>query len=126
MEPLKLAMKVGGVVVMLLGMVFVIGGAHGLAGGTELMFLIGGIVGSPQEAGPILSAVGMLVLLLGVGVTYVSFKLSRLSFLSTILGSISFCIPAILFGLGYNLVAGIVTAILGYLFLATIFIWLSS
>ncbi|UCH31842.1 MAG: hypothetical protein JSV05_00070 [Candidatus Bathyarchaeota archaeon] len=126
MEPLKLAMKVGGVVAMFLGMVFVIGGANGLAGGTELMFLIGGIVGSPQEAGPILSAVGMLVLLLGVGVTYVSFKLSRLSFLSIILGSISFCIPVILFGLGYNLVAGIITAILGYLFLATIFIWLSS
>ena len=121
-----MTMKVVGVAAILLGMVFVIAGANGLAGGTELMFLIGGIVESPEAAGQILSVIGVIVLLLGVGVTHISFKLSRLSFFSVILGSLSFSIPVILFGLGYNLVAGIITAILGYLFLATIFIWLSS
>jgi hypothetical protein len=126
MEPLKMTMKVVGVAAILLGMIFVIAGANGLAGGTELMFLIGGIVDSPEAAGQILSVIGMIVLLLGVGVTHISFKLSRLSFFSVILGSLSFSIPVILFGLGYNLVAGIITAIFGYLFLATIFIWLSS
>ena len=106
-----MTMKVVGVATILLGMVFVTAGANGLAGGTELMFLIGGIVGSPGEAGQILSVIGMIVLLLGIGITHIFFRLSRLSFFSIILGSLAFSIPVILFGLGYNLVAGIITGL---------------
>jgi hypothetical protein len=128
----KKLMKTVVIVVILLGIVLSVAGAYGLAGGTVTAFVIGDRVVSAQEGGIIFSVVGIIVLLGGIAMFYIGFKPSRLNILSTVLGLCSFIIPAMFFGMGrylgairdFNLAGGIAALVLGYSFLATLFIWL--
>lgn len=129
----KKLMKTVVIATILLGIVLSVAGAYGLAGGTVTAFNIGDRVISAQEGGIIFSVVGIIVLLGGITMFYIGFKPSRLNILSTVLGVCSFIIPAMLFSMGrylgstrnFNLAGGIATLVLGYSFLATLFIWLS-
>lgn len=128
----KKLMKTVGIVALLLGTVLSVAGAYGLAGGTVITFIIGERAVSAQEGGILFSVVGIIVLLGGIAMFYIGFKPSRLNILSTVLGLCSFIIPVMFFGIGrylravrnFNLAGGIVALVLGYSFLATMFIWL--
>ena len=110
---------------VLLGIFFAVQGTYGLARGTGITIKIGEMVVGAQEGGIIFSVVGIILLLGGIALTYVTLKLSRLFILSFVLGMCSLLIPVILFGLGHSLVAAIVTIVFGYPFLATLFWWLT-
>jgi len=112
-------MKLGAIVAMLLGAVFTLAGAYGLAGGTGLAFTINERVVSAQEQ----SIVGIVVLLGGIALTYFGLKLSRLTVLSMVLELCSLIIPAVLLGTGINLVAYIAPLVFGYSVVATVFLW---
>jgi len=132
MELPKKLMKMIGIVAILLGTVLSVAGAYGLAGGTVIEFIISERVVTAQEGGIIFSVVGIIVLLGGIAMFYIGFKPSRLNILSTVLGLCSFIIPVMFFGMGrylgatrnFNLAGGIAALVLGYSFLATMFIWL--
>jgi hypothetical protein len=121
-----------GFVAIFLGTILSLAGAYGLAGGTVIKFTIGDKVVSAQESGIIFSVVGIIVLLGGIVIAYIGLKSSRLITISSILGLCSLIIPAMLFGINYNLperatynlAIGIIAIVLGYSFLATILIWL--
>lgn len=111
-------MKLGGIVAMLLGIVFTLTGAYGLAGGGIGFSINERVVGAQEQ-----SIIGIIVLLGGIAMTYFVFKLSRLTVLSIVLELCSLIIPAILLGTGINLVAYIVPLVFGYSFVATVFLW---
>lgn len=115
---LKKLMKFGGIVAVLLGIVFTLAGAYGLAGGTGTAFTINERVVTAQEQ----SIVGVIVLLGGIALTYFGLKFSRQAILSIVLGLCSLIIPAILLGIGINLVAGVVF-VFSYSFVAMVFLW---
>jgi hypothetical protein len=123
MKLLGNSMKIAALAAQLLGGVITLIGAYSLSGGTEIIPID---MLNPQEAGQIFSGVGIVILFLGVVLFYFGFRPSRLSLSSVLFGLCSFAIPVILFALSYNLIAAGFLIIFGYLFLATIFIWLSS
>ena len=123
MKLLGKSMKIAALVAQLLGGVITLIGSYSLSGGTEIIPVE---MINPQDAGQIFSIIGVVILLLGVVLFYFGFRPSRLSLSSVLFGLCSFVIPVILFALNYNLIAAIILIIFGYLFLATIFIWLSS
>lgn len=123
---LKTLMKLGGIVAIPFGTVFVAAGAYGLAGGTGIRFTINERIVSPQEGGQIFSIVGIIMLLGGIILAHISFKFSRVTILSLVLGTCSLIIPAPLLGMGYSLVASIVALVFGCSFLAMMSYWLSK
>jgi hypothetical protein len=126
MELLKPLMKMGGIVAMLPGTFWTTGGAYALAGGTNITFGIGERVLSAQEGGPIFSIIGIILLLGGIAMIHIGFKLSRPIILTLVLGECSLIIPVIFLGMGYNLVAGIALLVLSYSFIALLFLWLTK
>jgi len=112
-------MKLVGIVAILVGIVFTLAGAYGLAGGTGITFTINERVVSAQEGGLVFSIVGVIVLLGGIAMSYIGFKFSWPTIFSIVIGLCSLIILAILFGMGYNLVAGIVALVFSCLFVAT-------
>ncbi|UCH70698.1 MAG: hypothetical protein JSV29_01560 [Candidatus Bathyarchaeota archaeon] len=65
MELLKTPMRLGGIIATLLGAVFTLAGAYGLAGETRISSIIGETTLSAQEGGLIFSVVGITVLVGG-------------------------------------------------------------
>lgn len=114
-----------GIAAIPFGIIFIAAGAYGLAGGTGITFTINQRVVSVQKGSQIFSIVGIILLLGGIATVYIGFKLSRLTSISIVLGSCSLIIPIIFFGMGNNLVGGIMMIVFGYAFLTTIFIWLT-
>lgn len=107
----KKIMHFGGIVVILLGAVLTLTGAYGFFAGT---------------GDKVFSIIGTLVLLGGIAVNYIGLRLSRLTTLSAVLGTCFVSVPVILIEFGYNLVAGVVAVVFGYLSLAALFIWLTT
>ncbi|MGB9135456.1 MAG: ABC transporter permease subunit, partial [Candidatus Bathyarchaeia archaeon] len=128
MGSLKTLAEIGGIIgiiFILVGAISTFAGLLGLAGGTitytisvHLIVLNYEGVLSPQEGGLIFSIVGTMVLLVGIAMTYVGFKFSRRTILSTVLGSYSLIILAILSVMGYNLVVGIAVLVFICFFVA--------
>jgi hypothetical protein len=71
---LRTLMKLTGIVAIPIGIVFFAVGVYGLAGGTGVTFTINDRLVTAQEGGQIFSIVGIVVLLLGIGLTYIAFK----------------------------------------------------
>jgi len=117
---LKTLTKWGGIAALLLGTVFTLVGAYGLAGGKGITFM------SAEGAGLIFSIVGIIVLIGGIAMTHIGFKPSRPNFLFMVLGLCFLIVPLLLGGMGYTLVAAIVAIVFGYSFAAMLFYWLIS
>jgi hypothetical protein len=108
------AMQTIGSLGIFAGLIMTTLGGYASAGGTKL----------PSYVDSNYFIIGIVALLSGIALCYVSYKPDRLTLASIILGSCTSIIPSILFGTGYNLVAGIVTIVFGYSWLATLFTWL--
>jgi len=113
-------MKIGGGLAIFLGTILTLVGAYGFVVLAWRMYRFA----SFQQVGIVFSIVGIIALLARTVMPHFGFELSRLSILSVVLGSCSLTIPAILFGMGHNLAAGVAILVFGYPFLATIFGWL--
>lgn len=59
---------------IIFGIILTAFGVYGLAGGTGITFDIGGRVVTPQEGGQITLIVGIIVLLVGIVITYIRRK----------------------------------------------------
>lgn len=121
----------GGVLVMLLGLFLSAVGVNPAAGGTSI------VIGLPlapelfvvevdQVLGLVFSIVGIAFLVGGIALCYVGFKLQRLNVACTILGSCCLIVTNMILGMGYNLAAGIAAIIIGYPWLATLFLWFTG
>jgi hypothetical protein len=114
-----------GTATILLGIVISAIGLYGLSSGIGVTLAVGRMISLAASLGGIITSfVGLLLLLEGIALVYVSLKLPRLVILSVILGFLSLNIPAILIGVGYSLAAGIAGIVFGYCWLVTIFVWL--
>ena len=82
---LKTLVKIAGIFATIFGIIFLVLGLYGLSGGTGATFEINGQVVSPQEGGPIFAIVGIIVLLIGVILTFFSFKMERKRFIAFII-----------------------------------------
>lgn len=124
----KILMKIVGIVAIPIGTIFTAAGAYALAGGPDNKFIVGETVllSISQEGGPILSIVGIIVLLGGLVMTIIGLKPSWLVKLSLVMGLCSLIIPAIFFGLEHSLVAGIVILVFGCPVLAMFLYWLGK
>jgi len=121
----------GGVLIMLLGLLLAAVGAHPAAGGTSIVIAFPlapelFAVEVDQVLGLVFSIVGIAFLVGGIALCYVGFKLQRLNVACIILGSCGLIIPSMTLGMGYNLAAGIAAIIIGYPWLAALFLWLTG
>jgi hypothetical protein len=119
----------GGVLMMLFGLSLSAVGVHPAAGGTSIVIDLLWelfIVEVDQVLGLVFSIVGIASLVGGIALCYVGFKLQRLNVACIILGSCGLIIPSMILGMGYNLAAGIAAIIIGYPWLATLFLWLTG
>jgi hypothetical protein len=116
----------GGVLGILFGVFLSTLGVYKAVGGTGtiIMPLFGFEV--DQVAGLVSTIVGVAALAGGIALCHVGFRLQRLNFSCIILGSCGLIIPSTLLGIGYDLAAGIVAIVLGYTWLATLFLWLAG
>ena len=121
----------GGVLMMFFGLFLSAVGAHPAAGGTSIVI---GLPVAPelfvvevdQVLGLVFSIVGIASLVGGIALCYVGFKLQPLNIACMILGSCGLIIPSMILGMSYNLAAGIAAIIIGYPWLATLFLWLTG
>ena len=114
---------------MLLGLLLAAVGAHPTAGGPSMVADLAPlpfIVEVDQVSGLVFSIVGIAFLVGGIALCYVGFKLQRLNVACMILGSCGLIIPSMILGMGNNLAAGITATIIGYPWLATLFLWLTG
>jgi hypothetical protein len=119
----------GGVLIMLFGLLLTAVGAYPAAGGTSIVTDLSPlpfIVEVDQVLGLVFSIVGIASLVGGIALCYVGFKLQQLNVACIILGSCGLIIPSMTLGMGYNLAAGIAAIIVGYPWLATLFLWLTG
>jgi hypothetical protein len=118
----------GGVLAMLLGLFLSTVGVHPATGGTSIEINLWplSVVEVDQVVGLVFSIVGIASLLGGIALCYVGFKLQRLNAACIILGSCGLIIPSMILGMGYNLAAGITAVIIGYPWLATLFLWFTG
>jgi len=118
----------GGVLIMFLGLFLSAVGAHPAAGGASIVIdlLPPFVVEVDQVLGLVFSIVGIAFLVGGIALCYVGFKLQRLNVACMILGSCGLIIPSMILGMGNNLAAGITATIIGYPWLATLFLWLTG
>jgi hypothetical protein len=119
----------GGVLILLLGLLLTAVGAYPTAGGTSIVTDLSPlpfIVEVDQVLGLVISIVGIASLVGGIALCYVGFKLQRLNVACMVLGSCGLIIPSVTLGMGYNLAAGIAAIIIGYPWLATLFLWLTG
>lgn len=114
---------------MLFGLLLSAVGVHPAAGGTSIVIDLPPlpfIVEVDQVLGLVFSIVGIASLVGGIALCYVGFKLQRLNVACVILGSCGLIIPSMILGMGYNLAAGIAAIIVGYPWLATLFLWFTG
>jgi hypothetical protein len=71
---LKTLLELVGILMMIGGVIFIAVGAYGLAGGTGITFTINESLVTAQEGGQIFSIIGVVVLLVGIALTYIGFK----------------------------------------------------
>jgi hypothetical protein len=118
----------GGVLAMLLGLFLSTVGVHPAAGGTNIEINLSPlpIVEVDQVLGLVFSIVGIASLIGGFALCYVGFRLQRLNVACMILGSFGMIIPSMILGMGHNLAAGIVAIIIGFPWLATLFLWFTG
>lgn len=117
----------GGILAIIFGLVLGTVGVNKAVGGTatiiiDLLPLF--IVEVDQVLGLVFSVVGMVALVGGIALCHVGFKLQRLYVVCLILGSCGLIIPNMILGLGYDMAAGIAAIIIGFPWLATLFLWL--
>jgi hypothetical protein len=118
-----------GILVVLFGLFLGTVGVNKAVGGTTTIIINLNplfIVEVDQVLGLVFSIVGIVALIGGIALCYVGFKLQRLNVVCIILGSCGLIIPNMILGLGYNLAAGIAAIIIGYPWLATLFLWLTG
>jgi hypothetical protein len=63
-----------GIMLLIVGIILLAVGIYGLSGGTGVTFTINDSVVSAQEGGQIFAIIGIIVLLIGVVLSYVGFK----------------------------------------------------
>jgi len=71
---MKTLAKVIGIILVIVGIIMFAVGIYGLAGGTGVTFTINDRVVSAQEGGQIFAIAGIVVLLIGVVLSYFGFK----------------------------------------------------
>ena len=71
---LKILVKLAGIGGMLFGIVFLAVGVYGLAGGTGITFTINDRMVTAQEGGQIFSIIGVVLLFVGIALTYIGFR----------------------------------------------------
>ena len=116
-------MKLGGIVAIIVGIVFSSAGAYGFAGGTGITFTLNERVVTAQEAGMIFSILGAIVLPCEIALIYIGFKPSPLVSLSTVSLWYYLLTVYVVFQGGYSIVGGIAAVVFGCLFLVTLFYW---
>jgi hypothetical protein len=119
----------GGGLIMFFGLLLSAVGAHPAVGGASIVIDLSPlpfIVEVDQVLGLVFSIVGIASLVGGIALCYVGFKLQRLNVACIVLGSCGLIIPSMTLGMGYNLAAGIAAIIIGYPWLATLFLWLTG
>jgi hypothetical protein len=115
-----------GTLTIFFGMVISAMGLYGFVSGGGITFAVsGGVISLPTFLASVLTSLaGILLLVEGIALIYVSFKPPRLIILSVVFGFFALNIPAILIGMGYSLAAGIAAIVFGYCWLVTVFVWL--
>jgi len=71
---LRILVKLAGIGLVLFGIVFLAVGVYGLTGGTGITFTINERLVTAQEGGQIFSVIGIIMLLVGIALTYFGFK----------------------------------------------------
>lgn len=71
---LKTLVKLAGILFLLVGIVFLAVGVYGLAGGTGITFTINERLVTAQEGGQTFSVIGIILLLVGIALSYFGFK----------------------------------------------------
>ena len=71
---LKILVKVVGILLIVIGIVAFALGLYGLSGGAGVNFYINEKLVTPQEFGNIITPVGLVILLIGIGLSYYGFK----------------------------------------------------
>jgi hypothetical protein len=102
--------KIMGIILSIMGIIFLGVGIYGLAGGTGASFEINGRLVSPQEGGQAFTVIGVIFLTVGLVLDYFGFKMERkkLIVIITKTGSIVLPIIGVIFlGVGiYGLAGG--------------------
>jgi hypothetical protein len=114
----------GGILGMLFGLFLSTVGVFKAVGGTGTIILPFFEFEVDQVAGLVFTTVGVAALAVGLALCYVSFELQRLNVACIILGSCGLIIPSMILGMGYNMAAGIAAIIIGFPWLASLFLWL--
>jgi hypothetical protein len=71
---LKTLLELVGILMVIGGVIFIAVGAYGLSGGTGITFTINDRLVTAQEGGQIFSVIGIVVLLVGIALTYIGFR----------------------------------------------------
>ena len=71
---LKTLLELVGILMIIGGVIFIAVGVYGLAGGTGITFTINDRMVTAQEGGQIFSVVGVVLLLVGIALTYIGFR----------------------------------------------------
>lgn len=71
---LRMLVKLAGVLLVLFGILFLAIGVYGLAGGTGVTFTINERLATAQEGGQTFSIVGIVMLFIGIVLSYFGFK----------------------------------------------------
>lgn len=71
---LRILVKLAGVLLVLFGILFLAIGVYGLAGGTGVTFTINERLVTAQEGGQTFSIIGIIMLLIGIVLSYFGFK----------------------------------------------------
>lgn len=121
-----------GLVAWVVGVPFFGLGIYGVAGGMAALRVyisipyVFEVVLAGLEAAQFFSVVGILLLLCGIVVFYMIVKPPVMSWYAAVLASCSFVVPAAFFGMGRNLIGGILINLFGYPTLALTFVWLGT
>ena len=116
----------GGILCIAIGVFLSTVGVYKAVGGTGTLIMP--ILGFEidQVLGLVFTIVGVVALAGGILLCYAGFNLERLKVACVILGSSCLIIPSMLVGIGYFSAAAIVAIVLGYAWLATLFLWLKD
>jgi protein-S-isoprenylcysteine O-methyltransferase Ste14 len=71
---LKTLSELVGILMMIGGVIFIAVGVYGLAGGTGITFTINDRMVTAQEGGQIFSIIGVVLLFVGIALTYIGFR----------------------------------------------------
>lgn len=71
---LKILVKIVGLLLIVVGIVALVVGLYGLSGGAGVNFYINNELVTPQEFGQIITPVGLVILLIGIGLSYYGFR----------------------------------------------------